>query len=475
MNTKRFISLAAITVACTQSILAQQEKPNILFIISDDHSVPFLGCYGNEDIKTPNFDKFASQGMVFDRAYVTAPQSAPSRSSFFSGRSTISTTMSMFSLPLPGDVIIYPDILKKNGYYIGVTARSHHQDGLKRNKDIKEAIERNNMATFGQRFDYHRIGGQPLPELKVFLDKAASEGKGKPFYGQVSFYDPHRPWDKNAIPEPHDPKTIKLPDNYPDNELIREDFARHYDEIARMDTQFGLMMEELEKRGLANNTIVVFVGDNGSALLRGKGTLYELGINIPLIIRWPGKIKPGTYSSKLVSGEDFAPTLLELAGFKADEKMTGHSFAHTLLGKPGKDREWVFSARGAHAEDLPVTTKDFDLIRAIVTDRYKLIYNPVRELAYWPVDFSHEPFWLDMVEQNRTDFIDREWKARYFSERPMFELYDLQNDPQELNNLAGKKEYAEIEKKLRDTMAEKMLTDRDYVPLPFYSLDKEYR
>jgi hypothetical protein len=136
---------------------------------------------------------------------------------------------------------------------------------------------------------------------------------------------------------------------------------------------------------------------------------------------------------------------------------------------------WVFSARGAHAEDLPVTTKDFDLIRAIVTDRYKLIYNPVRELPYWPVDFSHEPFWLDLVEQNRTGFIPREWKERYFSERPMFELYDLKNDPQELHNLAGLKEYAEIEKKLRDTMAEKMLVDRDYVPLPFYSLDKEYK
>ena len=266
-----------------------------------------------------------------------------------------------------------------------------------------------------------------------------------------------------------------MPDNYPDNALIREDFARHYDEIARMDTQFGLMMEELEKRGLADNTIVVFVGDNGSALLRGKGTLYETGINVPLIVRWPGKIKPGSYSNVLVSGEDFAPTLLELAGYKADPKMTGHSFAHTLLGKAGTDRTWVFSARGAHAEDLPVTTKDFDLIRAIVTDRYKLIYNPVRELPYWPVDFSHEPFWLDLVEQNRTGFIPREWKERYFSERLMFELYDLKNDPQELHNLAGLKEYAEIEKKLRDTMAEKMLVDRDYVPLPFYSLDKEYK
>ena len=476
MNTLRMISMATMATTCL-SLIAQQKqhKPNIIFVISDDHSVPFLGCYGNIDIKTPNLDKFASEGMTFNRAYVTSPQSAPSRSSFFTGRSPISTTMSMFSLPLPKDVITYPDILKENGYYIGVTARSHHQDGLSRNKAIQSAIEDNGMATFGCRFDYHKIGGQPLPELKTFLDKASAEGKGKPFYLQVSFYDPHRPWDKNAIPIPHDPNTIKLPNNYPDNSLIREDFARHYDEIARMDTQFGLMMEELEKRKIKDNTIVIFVGDNGSALLRGKGTLYEMGINVPLIIRWPKNIESGSYSNVLVSGEDFAPTLLELVGCKVDSKMTGHSFAHTLLGKTGNDRNWVFSVRGAHAEDLPVTTKDFDLIRTIVTERYKLIYNPLMKLPYWPVDFSHEPFWIDLVEQNRTGFIQRKWKEMYFSEKPMFELYDLKNDPHELNNLAGLEEYAEIEKQLRDTMAKKMLVDRDYVPLPFYSLTKEYK
>lgn len=142
MNSIKLISLAALATSLMPSWAAQkQNKPNIIFVISDDHSVPFLGCYGNKDIKTPNFDKFASEGMTFTRTYVTAPQSAPSRSSFFTGRSTISTTMSMFSLPLPGNVITYPDILKEHGYYIGVTARSHHQDGLKRNKDIQQAIE----------------------------------------------------------------------------------------------------------------------------------------------------------------------------------------------------------------------------------------------------------------------------------------------------------------------------------------------
>ena len=292
---------------------------------------------------------------------------------------------------------------------------------------------------------------------------------------QVSFYDPHRPWDRNAIPVPHDPKTIKLPPHYPDNDLIRDDFARHYDEIARMDTEFGKMMAELEKRGLKDNTIIVFVGDNGSALLRGKGTLYELGINVPLIIRWPGKIKGGEMNNDLISGEDFAPTLLELAGLKPDPKMTGISFANTLLGKNQQKRKYVFSERAAHAEDLPVTTKDFDLTRCVITSKYKLIYNATRELAYWPVDFSYEPFWIKMVEENRRGIIDPEVKRLFFSKRQMFELYDLENDPQELTNLVGRPEYVEIEKDLRKQLGDKMLLDRDYVPLPYYSLDAEYK
>lgn len=451
---------------------AGENKPNIIFLISDDQSTPFLGCFGNKDIKTPNLDKFASEGMAFSRTYTTAPQSAPSRSSFFTGRSPVSTTMSMFSLPLPGDVVTYPDILKKNGYFIGVTARSHHQDGLGRNKEIKDAIEHYDLKTFSKRFNYAKTSGQPFPELVSFLDSCKNN---RPFFVQVSFYDPHRPWDRNAIPIPHDPKTIKLPIHYPDNELIREDFARHYDEIARMDTDFGKMMTELEKRGLKDNTIIVFVGDNGSALLRGKGTLYELGINVPLIVRWPGKIKAGVMNNDLISGEDFAPTLLELAGLKTIPEMTGVSFANTLLGKPQEKRKYVFSERAAHAEDLPVTTKDFDLVRCVITSKYKLIYNATRKLDYWPVDFSYEPFWIKMAEENRRGIIDPEIKRLYFSERQMFELYDLETDPQELTNLIGRSEYVGIEKDLRKQLGNKMLLDRDYVPLPYYSLDAEYK
>lgn len=470
------IALGLLSLLPLHNALAKkttkQEKPNILFLISDDHSVPFLGCYGTKDIKTPNFDKFAAEGVVFNRAYTTAPQSAPSRSSFYTGRSAVSTTMSMFSLPLPADVITYADICKKNGYFIGVTARGHHQDGLNRNKEIKDAIEKYGMKTFAKRFDYAKSNGMPYPEYISVIDSA--QKSNKPFCIQVSFYDPHRPWDKNAIPEPHDPKTIKLPPHYPDNDLIREDFARHYDEIARMDTEFEKMMADLEKRGLKENTIVVFVGDNGTAMLRGKGTLYEYGINVPLIVRWPKKIKP-SYSTQLISGEDFAPTLLELVGLKPDSKMTGVSFASTLLGTQGNKRNYVFSARGAHAEDLPVTTKDFDLIRCVIGEQYKLIYNPLRQLPYWPVDFSYEPFWIKMVEENRRGIIDPKVKEMYFTQKQMFELYDLKNDPQEQVNLIGRKDFIEIEKELRKQLAEKMLVDRDYVPLPFYSLDAEYK
>lgn len=469
----KFVAPTITLFGCSSLNAPQITKPNIIFIVSDDHSAPFLGCYGTTDLRTPNLDKLASEGVLFNRAYVTAPQSAPSRSSFFTGRSPVSTTMSMFSLPLPADAITYPDVLKANGYYIGVAARSHHQDGLKRNKEIAETIIKHDMRTFGRRFDYHKEGGKPLTEFCAFLDTTPND---KPFYVQVSFYDPHRPWDKNAISQPHDPTQIRLPESYPDTPLIREDFARHYDEISRMDAEFGQMMDELKRRGLYENSIIVFVGDNGSALLRGKGTLYETGLNVPLIVKWSGIKDKGSVSNKIISGEDFAPTLIELIGAEQPKEMTGVSFLPILKGEAqSAQREYAFAARGAHAEDLPKTTKDFDLSRAIIGDRYKLIYNATWQLPYWPVDFSYEPFWKEMVDMNTKGALDSKWTALYFTTRPMIELYDLQNDPKELTNLAGVEEYADIEKELRALLAERMLLDRDYVPLPFYSLDKEYR
>ncbi len=441
-------------------------RPNILMVLSDDHSVPFVGCYGTQ-IQTPNLDRFASQGMRFDRAYVTCPQCMPSRASIFAGRSPIGMQMTRFSAPLPMDVRTFPEMLRAHGYFTGVAGRTYHMDGPERGM-YPEVYGRMGLKTFPKRFDYVRTArGQQeyLPQLNEFLDLVP---RSKPFYLQLCSGDPHRAYDKHAIPRPHDPAALKLPPHFPDTRLVREDLARYYDEVGRFDTFFGNVLKTIEKRGLADDTLVVFMGDNGGALLRGKGTLYELGINVPLIVRWPGRVKSGSSTRELISGEDMAPTFLEAAGLGPPEEMTGRSFLKLLRGESYRGRDHVFAQRSAHGRALPRSSANFDLGRAIVTRRHKLIYNALWQLPYDPVDFGGQPFWKELQKMNREGRLSPEMSRIYFSpKRPIFEIYDLENDPAELRNLAGRKETASIEHTLKMALSEWMIRERDYLPIPF--------
>jgi arylsulfatase A-like enzyme len=284
---------------------------------------------------------------------------------------------------------------------------------------------------------------------------------------QLCSPDPHRPLDRNAIPQPHDPAKLKLPAHYPDTKLVREDFARYYDEIARFDSDFGTILKVLEQRGLAQNTIVAFMGDNGASQLRGKGTLYEFGVHVPLLMRWPGRIKPGSTTAELVSGEDLAPTFLEAAGIAPLKEMTGRSFLNVLRGQPHAGRKYVFSERGAHGSSLPGMSNSFDLGRCVVGRRHKLIYNAIPSIPYEPVDFRGDAFWKELVAMNAAGKLSPEQSRVYFSPtRPLFEVYDLESDPREFNNLAGKKEAAEVETELKAALQEWMILERDFLPLP---------
>jgi arylsulfatase A-like enzyme len=248
---------------------------------------------------------------------------------------------------------------------------------------------------------------------------------------------------------------------------VRADFAAYYDEISHFDVFFGEAMAELEKRGLAGNTLVVFMGDNGASQFRGKGTLYEFGIHVPLLVRWPGQIKPGSSSAELVSGEDLGPTFLEAAGLPIPPEMTGKSFAKLLRGEPAELRKFVFAERGSHASSLPGNSASFDLGRVVVSKTHKLVYNALGHLPYWPVDFAGQPFWQELVKQNQEGSLDPKFAKLYFaSPRPMFELFDLQNDPSEFTNLYGKPAVAPVQKELFAALQEWMILERDFLPLP---------
>jgi arylsulfatase A-like enzyme len=445
---------------------ARAASPNVLVVLSDDHAAPHLGCYGDPNIRTPNFDAFAKSAVRFDRAYVTSPQCVPSRASLMTGRSPLAAGMTRFSAALPADVTTYPELLRKAGYFTGVAGRTYHLDGAT-SPEIAAPIQKHDLKTFPRRLDFVKTAGpgpKCVEQFREFLDAVP---QGKPFCLQLCFADPHRPLDENAIPQPHDPAKLKLPAHFPDTAAVREDFARYYDEIARLDGYFAQVLAELDKRGIAENTIVVFMGDNGAAQWRGKGTLNEFGIHVPLLVRWPGVTRGGTTSAELISGEDLAPTLLEACGQKPLKEMTGRSFAALLKGERFEGRKYVFAERGPHGSGLPGTSSAFDMGRVVVGRTHKLIYNALYHLPYDAVDFGQSPMFKEVRDLAKEKKLPEPLNALYDGRpRAMIEVYDLANDPFELTNLAGRPEAAEAERELRAALVEWMTLQRDVLPLP---------
>ena len=450
---------------------ATPPRPNILFVLSDDQSYPFLSCYGDTNVRTPAIDRLAAEGMKFHRFFTAAPQCVPARAAYLSGRSPVAARITRFSSPLPRDVITFPEILKaKAGYFTGVCGRIYHLDGSGNNASptVARLLSEHGLKTFPQRLDYVRTGSDTvaIEQMREFLDQKPAD---KPFCLWLNFSDPHHPW----TPEPEyrpDPASLKLPPEWPDSPGMREDLANYCGECNRVDHSTKLALDLIAERGFASNTIVVYAGDNGLAFPHGKGSLYDPGCHVPLVIRWPGVIKPGGDSRALLSNEDIAPTLLAAVGLAPDPKMTGQSFLALLKGEAFTPRPHIFMERGPHGS-APVTVNmknsGYDLSRAVRSDRYKFIYNCTPWIPYGPVDSAGGPGWRDMVAANEAGQLSAELRATYFTTpRPVYELYDLDSDPSELKNLSGTPALKTVESELRTALAEKMITDFDYLPLP---------
>jgi arylsulfatase A-like enzyme len=464
---------AAVAARAQSNPQSPSTPPNILLILSDDHSVPYVGCYGYP-VRTPQLDKFAGEGIRFNRMFTAAPQCVPSRAAILTGRSPVAARMGRFNSPLPPDVATLPELLKKQkGYHTGIARRNFHLDGpgvAALGAATREIFDRHGMRTFERRVDFLDASGQRTQTPKVvnaFLDQVPA---GKPFFLWLNFSDPHHVWDKNAIPEPHDPARLPLPKHLPDLPGVRADLGRYVDEVSRMDEEFGWVMKVLEDRGLKENTLVVFMGDNGMAFPHGKGSLYDPGLNVPLLVRWPGRVAPGRVSDDLVSGEDITPTLLDAAGVAALKGMTGRSFAGHLRGSGAYEkRRHIFGARLYHgsapmAADTKAST--FDLSRCVRSARYKLIYNCTPQMIYQPVDSANDPGWKEMLAAHEAGKLSAAVDRTYFGKRPIFELYDLDQDPSELDNLAGRSDLAAVERELKLALQEKMIIDYDFLPLP---------
>lgn len=456
---------------------ASAKPPNILFLLSDDHSYPYLSCYGNRDVRTPNLDRLASEGLRFDRMFVSCPQCVPSRAALMTGQSPVAIRMVRFTSPLPAEVPALPDMLRSEaGYFTGVAGRSYHLNGPATGGQraapvMGEVMDRLGLRTFPERVDYVEKGGGMKDfggKLAAFLDAAP---KDKPWFCWLGFSDPHHPWDTKGARGVLDPASLTLPPHLPDLPGVREDLARYLAEIEHLDGDVQSVLDMLKARGLAEDTLVVFMGDNGMALPHGKGALHDPGIAVPLIVRWPGVVKPGGVTRALVSGEDFAPTILEAAGVKPAKEMSGISYLKLLKGESFEARKFIFAERGPHGGDggmrPDVQASTFDLVRCARSDRFKLIYNCTPHGAVAPVDSQKDPGWQAMIRAHAEGQLATEFVRAYFtSPRQTFELYDLEADPGELQNLAGNAAYKDVEHELKRALTEKMVLDWDFLPAP---------
>jgi len=408
-------------------------RPNVVWIIGEDTG-PELGCYDDQYARTPNLDQLASEGARFTRAFSHAPVCGPSRSGLISGMYPTSIGTHHMRSKLVSPPRTFTSFLRTAGYFVSWFGKTDF------NFDIP-ADAFDSMQNW-----VNRIPQQPFFACVNLLASHESRIRAarEKFEKEIA---------RLTTDERHDPDQAPLPPYYPDAPEVRRDLANYYDLVTAVDYEVGDILQGLERQGVADNTIVFFFGDHGRGLPRAKRWVYDSGIHVPLLVRWPGKIKPGTVREDLVSLIDFAPTVMSLAGLEVPDSMQGQVF----LGPDAvAGRKYVFAARDRMDEA-------FDRIRAVRDKRFKYIRN------YHPEVPCMQP--IGSLEEMPTMRVWRGLHAEgqlrgppnhvFAPIKPAEELFDLEIDPHEINNLADSAGHQQKLVELRSALEEWMAETKD--------------
>ena len=402
-----------LTLALTLPTFAQ--SPNFIVIIADDMAWDDAGAYGHPHIQTPHIDRLAREGMRFDRAFLTTSSCSPSRASILTGRYPHSTDAGELHLPLPAEQRVITESLRTKNYYTASAGKWHLGNATKP--------------------EFDRIYGGRPSGCEMWVQALQDRPKDQPFFLWLAAFDPHRAYQPNTIPKPHTPDDVILPPYTPDLPGVREDFALYYDEISRMDSYIGQVLGELDAQGVADNTFIVFMSDNGRPFPRAKTTLYDSGIRTPFIVRYPKHVKPGTTTDSIVSSVDLTPTILELAGADPLPTQQGKSFVGVLATPSVAHREYAFAEHNWHdfsARERSARSANFLYIR---NDYHDLPGTP-------PADAVRSPTYQAMIAAHKRGELPPEQQGTFITPRPAEELYDVRTDPFQLNNLADTPEHA---------------------------------
>lgn len=458
-----FISTIAACLAWLGICMATHaaaKRPNLVLLIADDMAWDDSGAYGRKTIRTPNLDKLAQQGMRFDRAFLTCSSCSPSRASIITGRYPHSTNAEQLHWPVPAEQTTFVELLKKAGYWTAAVGKWHLGDFIRNRFDvIKEADISGFQFTASideaRKKQIEASGG--ASGCGNWIATMRERPKDKPFFLWLASIDPHRPYEENIIPNPTRPEDVYVPPYMPDVPDVRKDLALYYDEIRRLDSYVGQVLDELERQGEAQNTFVLFLSDNGRPFARDKTTVYDGGIRTPWLVRWPGHVTAGSVCSNLVSSVDIAPTFLELAGIDAAATMQGRSFT-PLLREPDRSiRKFIYAEHHWHDYE--------DFGRAIRTLHYKYIRNYYNDLpATPPADTVRSLSYQAMIRLREAGKLTPEQMTCFLKPRPEEELYDLDKDPLELHNLAQSAHHARTLNDLRREMEAWQKATGDKVP-----------
>jgi len=422
------------------------ERPNVLLLVSDDQGIDQSGCYGNNVIRTPNLDALAADGVRFTQAFTTAASCSPSRSSILTGlyphqNGQYGLAHRTHHFRIFEWVETLPTLLHKAGYRTGVVGKLH--------------VEPRSQSLFDFTAPGRELmGNRNVAKMAEYAGQFMRSCGDQPFFLLVGFSDPHRT--RNGFgndrdypgirPVHYSPDEVVVPQFLPDWPEVREELADMYEAVTRMDTAVGMILDQLARLGKAENTLVIYVSDNGIPFPGAKTNIYDAGVRLPMIVRAPGVSRPGTTCDALVSFVDIVPTILEWTGVPGPKyALPGRSFLPVLRGEQQPQRDAVFLSHSFHEVTM------YYPMRGIRTRRYKYIQNLAWELEYpFASDLFRSKTWQAVLKRRSKQFGVRTTKA--YLRRPAEELYDLERDPDEVHNLAGDPAYKPVLKDLKERL-----------------------
>ena len=435
--------------------------PNLIVFIADDVSWDDLGCYGNDQVQTPNIDALAQDGMVFKNTYLTTSSCSPSRNSIITGRYPHNTGGAELHSEPPMNMISLPEILKSNGYYTLHAGKFHMGEYAKRG--------------FDQVHDKKEING--LGGEAYWIQAVEKLPDNQPFFMWLAAYDAHRGWGENELGGTHDPNIIKVPEYLIDGPETRQDLVDYYDEISRFDHYIGKVVKKLKDKEVYKNTLIIIMSDNGRPFPHSKTRVNDQGVKTPFIIHYP-KLETSMkkVTESLVSAVDIAPTLIDLAGIEAVDHFQGVSFKKLLKNPEYKFRDYVFAEHNWH---------DFEAYERMVRDdRYMYIINSRPQFPQrGPLDAINSTSYKELKEAFLNGTITEKQAEIFIAPRSEEELYDLRADPyQHKNLLLGNDippDYSQLKAVLNqwtmetgDDLPEKLTKDW-YYREPIYKEEKE--